>query len=200
MRALWPLALCVALLSCAPDDGLDDETAEQADSALKGPDYEVQYRTKYVDIAPGFTQPICRGTLDEIDHHMEVAADLLDIEIQGRTTLFWYNQNAAGAWADNSEICTWCKACGGCYRPGVVHTGLYALHHELIHVVVTAAWGLSDTLFEEGIALGLDRVSGTYAPGVLTIYSALDNEKPSEIAGSGRQGGGHFSPFLTLAR
>jgi hypothetical protein len=185
----------VAILAACTEN--EDTDGEGDSSSIKGPDFEVRYHTTYVDIAPGFTQPVCRGSLDEIDRHVEAVADLLDIEVEGRTTLFWYNQHAEGSMAENNEICSWCSSCGGCFYGGS-HVRESSLHHELVHAVVVPAWGRSDTLFEEGVAMGLDREQGTYGTGITTIYNLdlLSNTKPSDVAGSGHHGGAHFSRWL----
>lgn len=179
------------------DDAVDDEEPSGGDGPpAEGPDFEVRYQTKYVDIAPGFTQQVCRGTLDEIDRYMELVADELDIELQGRTTVYWYNDKAEGTFADNDEMCDWCSRCGGCYTSGTAHVMYRSLHHELVHAIVTPAWTGSDTLFSEGIAMGFDRRDGFSATGTHSIYKLPSNQKPSDIAGSGKHGGARFSPWL----
>lgn len=194
MRNFRHLLLGVAICGACIEN---DDTEGLGDPPIKGPDFEVRYQTKYVDIAPGFTQPVCRGSLDEIDRHIEAVADLLNIEVEGRTTLFLYNGVAEGSMADNNEICSWCSSCAGCFN-GPAHATYSSLHHELVHAVVVPAWGRSDTLFEEGIAKGMDRDRGVYGTGITTIYDLdiLNNRKPSDVAGSGQHGGAHFSRWL----
>src|SRR5690606_29318211 len=133
----------------------------------------------------------------EVDRDMELVAGELDIELQGRTTMYWYNDKAEGAFADNTDMCDWCSPCGaGCYSDGTAHVAELSLHHELVHAVVTPPWGRTDTLFTEGIANGFDRQGGTSATGTNSIYKLPSNEKPSDIAGSGKHGGARFSPWL----
>ncbi|WP_106391297.1 hypothetical protein [Enhygromyxa salina] len=175
-----------------------DDGGEEPPAEARGPDFDVRYQTKYVDIAPGFSQPVCRGSLDEIDRHVEVVADLLGISVEQRVLMFWYNQNATGAMAENSELCDWCSSgCGGCASTDATHVRNRSLHHELVHAVALPTWGRSDTLFEEGLAMGLDRVIGEYE-GINSIYNLdlLGTTKPSDVAGSGQHGGAHFSRWL----
>lgn len=175
---------------------MSDATTQGDDSAVDGPDFEVRYHTDFVDIAPGFTQPVCRGTRDEIDRHIGAVAAMLGIETQFRTTIFWYNTAAEGAMLPEDAL-AWCSDPRGCYAGNhVVHTWLSILHHELVHAVVMPTWGRSDILFEEGIALGLDRIHGSPLLNVSTIYSVLGDEVPSEVAGGPYHGGGHFSRWL----
>ncbi|PRQ06305.1 hypothetical protein [Enhygromyxa salina] len=179
----------ILLSSCVPDDEPDDEPGEVP---ARGPDFEVRYHTKYLDIAPGFSQPVCRGSLDEMDRYMEAVADLLGIEIQQPTTVFWYNGLATGSLAERAEICDWCNgSCAGCYK-GVVHSDFRTLRHELVHAVVTPAWGRSVRLFSEGIAHGLD----WYLPGTSWVYPSMTNQVLLEIVGSGSYDSGHFSRWL----
>lgn len=170
---------------------------EDPEPPVPGPDFEVVYRTKYVDIAPGFTQPICRGSLDDIDRHVEATADFLEIDVEDRITLYWYNANARGALAESDEICNWC-ACKSCYNHGAVHTRFDALHHELVHAVIAPAWGWSDGLFAEGIPGALDRIElWVGLPGhgdAVTIYPALSSIPPSDYIDN--HSDGHFVLWL----
>jgi len=201
VRPIRTLTLAGLLaVACTYDDQVGDDdpsVADDEDPPPRGPDFEFRYHTKYVDIAPGFTEPVCRGTLDEIDRHMEAVATLLDSDVQHRTAMFWYNRHVEGTLADTQEICSWCSRCGGCYSGNkTIHLTYRSLFHELAHAVVAPAWGSSDTLFEEGIAMGLDRIRGTYGS-VPTIYPVLGYDtKPSDVAGSRKHGGAHFSRWL----
>src|SRR5690606_2037921 len=99
MRCGVVLAAAV-LTACAADDGSmgDAEAASaHADAPVDGPDFEVRCRAKRGDGAPGVTQPVCRGTLDEIDRHVETVAGLLDIAVQSRPTWYWFNEHADDA-------------------------------------------------------------------------------------------------------
>lgn len=166
--------------------GSDDVVPERP---TVGPDFDVRYQTKYVDIAPSFNQPICQGSLSEIDTHIEAVAGLLDIDVQERMKMFWYSENAAGAVVGNEEICLWCSGCGGCFEGTAMHVNLLSLHHELVHAIVVPAWGRTDRLFEEGVAYGLDR-------GSQSVYSVMTNHAPMELVGSDHFGGGHFARWL----
>ncbi len=128
---------------------------------------------------------------------MDAVAELLgiDIDAQPRTVLYWYNENAAGPEGENSDICLYCSSCGGCYTRNTIISTSKNLLHELVHAVVVPAWGRSDSLFEEGIAGGLDRRLGGVAD-VTTIFSVLSNDSPTEMAGTGFHSDGHFSRWL----
>lgn len=187
----------VVLLSCSQEGNLDpDGTMGGGDDAsADGPDFEVLYRTRYVDVAPGFAQPVCRGTLDEIDRHIDMISGLLDVSVVQRTTLFWYNEHATGALVDADSSRIWCPTSSACYRDGgIVHTNMRALHHELVHAVVSPSWGRSDIVFSEGVAMGLDREA--YAFGSTSVHSLLTDERPTDVAGGTQHGGGHFSRWL----
>lgn len=181
----WLLVVAVSL-SCLPEETPDDDPP-------KGP-FEIQYRTKYIDLAPGFTQPVCRGTLDELDRHVEIVAEQLDITVEDRIEVFWYNQNATGAIVEDAEFNTWCgalkAAVGGCYTEGVVHTHYSALLHELNHAVVAPAWGWSSFFFSEGVAFGFARSHGQ------TIHHTPSSKSPSEVMESKQPAGGHFMRWL----
>lgn len=199
MRGPQIIALALALpLACSPADDALPGNASMGDGAEDVlpdvPDFEVRYRTKYFDIAPGFAQPICRGTLDELDRYMDSVAELLDIRVDRRTTIYWYNEHAVGARADSS--CDWCPSSCGCYAGyGVVHADRRIVHHEVVHALVSPAWGRSDIVFSEGIAMGLDRIE-EYARGVTSVHSLASSERPTEVAGGTQHGGGHFTRWI----
>jgi hypothetical protein len=184
-RWLSVLLLC-ACGEANPSSGTSAMGDDGADDSVPLPDYDVRHRTRHVDIAPSFTQPICRGTLDRIDHHVEMVASLLDIDVRSRPTFYWFNEHAHGATEDAS--CNWCTSSCNCTRANgkVIFAGAGSMLHELTHAVVIPAWGRSDIVFEEGIAHGLDGDHITWPT----------HERPSEVAGGRRHGGAHFSRWL----
>lgn len=141
------LAACVASDGSAPEATMSGSD----DPPVLGPDFTIRYQTRYVDVAPGFTQPVCRGTLDELDRHAEVLERLLDIEARDRIRWYFFNEHAEGSF-DSEDRCDWCSNCAGCYRGGSIYSGLDAVLHEITHAMVIPAWGRSDALFNEGIA------------------------------------------------
>jgi hypothetical protein len=183
------LRACLALGAIASACSVAEEPVGVGDqSAIEGPDFPVHYRTEHVDIAPGFTQPICRGTLDEIDRHVEMVASRLDIGIQVRPTVYWFNEHADGT-GSTTELCDWCSRCGSCYGgDGIVFSDRDALMHELVHAIVIPVWGRSGGSFNEGIAMGLD--------GHHLLLPRDPSELPTALAGGSRHGGAHFSRWL----
>jgi hypothetical protein len=188
-RIPWLFAL--VLHACQePSSPLDAGAVDddEVDDSVPQPDFEIRYRTRYVDIAPGFSQPICRGTLDQIDRHVEGVAALLGIDVKSRTTFYWFNEHADGALAGSNESCDWCRSSCGCARGNgtIIYGGAKNMLHELTHAVVFPTWGRSDILFEEGIAYGLD---GEHViPPTHTL--------PREVVGGERPGASHFSRWL----
>jgi hypothetical protein len=186
---LWLIAVAVSLpASCSLDEDPDDP------SKPKGPDFEVQYRTKYIDIAPGFTQPVCRGTLDELDRHVEHVAEQLDITVEDRIKVFWYNRNATGAIeGEDAAFSSWCWVSffGGCYTKGVVHAHFSTLAHELNHAVAAPAWGWSSVFFSEGVAYAFDR---SHADNM--IHHTPSSKSRSEVMEAKQADGGHFTRWL----
>jgi hypothetical protein len=191
-RFAWPVVLLLCACSSAACSPADDEglVVDDADAGTPDPrpDFPVRYHTDHVDIAPGFTQPVCRGTLDRIDRHVEAVADLLDIDLQSRPTFYWFNGHADGALAGSNESCDWCASSCNCTRANgsVIYGGAKAMFHELTHAVVVPAWGSSDIIFAEGVAHGLD--------GNHVMWQAY--ERPSEFVGGRRHAGAHFTRWL----
>lgn len=176
--------------ACAADQGADGAGDDDADP-IAGPDFPVRYHTRHVDLAPGFTQAVCRGTLEAIDRQVDVVASVLDIDVQARPTVFWFNEHAEGSLADDDESRAWCGGRHGICTHSTgeaVYSNLAAIPHELVHAAVIPAWGRSDVLFEEGLAHGLD--------GHHVVLPLDSSELPSAIIGGSRHGGAHFTRWL----
>lgn len=194
------MVLAVSLVTACQgdqDQGIDDDAMPPEIEPADGPDFEVRYATKYVDIAPGFSQPVCRGTLEEVDRHVAAVTSLLQIDPVARPTWYWFNDSAEGSLAPNGDFRMWCSRGVACTAAN--GTAMYSRHesiaHELVHAFVIPAWGRSDILFEEGAAYGLSRRQRS-VNNVLTRHSLLDDFPPSEIAGGQGGAGGHFSRWL----
>lgn len=158
------------------------------ESAIEIPEFPVGHRMEHVDIAPGFMQPICRGTLDELDRHAGMVASVLDIAVRTRPAVYWFNEHADGA-DTTTDLCDWCSRCGSCYGDeGIVFSDRDALMHELVHAIVIPAWGRSGGSFNEGIAMGLD--------GHHVVLPRHPSELPTAIVGGSRHGGAHFARWL----
>lgn len=188
MRYPRQLGLAAAVLAActASDDSIPESTMSGADDApVRGPDFADRYRTRYVDVAPGFTQPICRGTLDELDRHVELLERLLDIESRERIRWYFFNEHAEGSF-DSEDRCEWCSNCTGCYLGGSIYSGLDAVLHEITHAMVIPAWGRSDVLFNEGIA---EALRGTHV--VMPYWASY---RPSEYANN--YAAPHFNRWL----
>lgn len=164
------------------EDSGDEDTATGPGVPEDAPDFEVRYSTKYVDVAPGFSSPVCEGTLREFDRHIEGVAGLLNIEPQTRIVFYFFNSFASGAYpTDGIQRCT------PCHRSvGYVYGTFRGRLHELTHAVVVPSWGRNDVLFEEGIALAFD--------GDHTLFDPDD--MPTVIVGGEQQGGPHFTRWL----
>jgi hypothetical protein len=148
----------VILAACMANDGSAPETTMSGgdDAPVGGPDSPVRYQTKYVDVAPSFSQSVCRGTLDELDRHVELLEQLLEIEAPARIRWDWVNEHAEGS-LDSEDRCEWCNDCNACYRgDDDIYGGLDSVLHEITHAMVIPSWGRSDVLFNEGIAEGLE--------------------------------------------
>jgi hypothetical protein len=186
LRAWLALGAFVSACSLAEEPvGAGDD-----DDPVEGPDFPIRHRTQYVDVAPGFTQPVCRGTLDAVDRQVDRVASLLDIDVHDRFTLFWFNEHADGALAANVESREWCNDHSICTSSSgtTIYSNLDSLDHELVHATVLPAWGGSDVLFEEGLAHGLD--------GDHLLLPRDPSELPTALVGGSRHGGAHFSRWL----
>lgn len=182
------LAATFLLLACREGDGVTSDTSMVVsdETPSEGPGFDVRYRTMYVDVATGFTQSVCRGTLEALDRHVELVSELLDIDVQRRITWEWVNEHADGS-LDSDDRCEWCANCSACYRGGgVVYSGHDAIFHELTHGIVIPAWGRSDILFNEGVAVAFEGKHVT-----LPEYTSY---RPSEAADE--SSGPHFTRWI----
>ncbi len=126
---------------------------------------EVSVTTPHFEIAPDFDSPICRGTTESLERHLEYVESALWSTLGEGERIRYY-------WL-TSDIAPWCgDGRTGCYFPGtrVVVAGASSIYHELVHVVLDAEAG-SNFFAEEAI-------SGLYS-GIGVDYRAESGERPS---------------------
>jgi len=115
---------------------------------------EVEYETDRLEVATYFDAPLCRGTLDSFDEHVDRIEDMLGIG--------YASQPIRVYWLSQAEIEDRCGADrGGCFYPAtrVVFTRGQSLRHELVHAVLDSE---GESYFvEEGMAEMLSGV-GVY--------------------------------------
>lgn len=116
---------------------------------------EVSFVTDRLHIATDFDDPICEGTLDEFDNHVDGVEDALG-RPSNRDPIIVY-------WLDDvSDYCG--DGRGGCFFPGtrlLFSTGA-SITHELVHAVLDST---AHTYFvEEGIAEIYSGVDVYYRP------------------------------------
>lgn len=170
-------------------------SADVSEAPPDHPDFEVRYETEYVDVAPGFTAPVCRGSLLELDRHVEAVTQQLGMTPEQRLTLYWFSPNAEGAAPESVK--EWCENdnFGGCYAGDrVLYSHGHGIYHELVHGLVIPTWGSSKKLFNEGVAEGLARQTDATVFSNTSHNFKRDNWLPSEHTSD--YGNGHFSRWL----
>jgi hypothetical protein len=186
-RVVSALSTLASVVAACSGEAMPDESREH-------PPFDVRYQTMYVDVAPGFDAAICRGSLLELDRHVEAVASQLELVPQQRITLYWFSPNADGATDD--DIHEWCEDddVGGCYRgDAVIYSYGTFVYHELVHALVIPAWGGSKKLFHEGAAEGFYRQTD-YSAYFFPTHSVKSDDLPSEHVDE--YGFGHFSRWL----
>lgn len=146
------------------------------------PENAVRYETRYVDIAPLFSEPICKGTLDMVDFHVKYVADAMGIDLESRPQRLWMFLAQSGTGVPD----VWCMATSNCYSPiaDASFTYLHAAPHELVHAITIGARGSS--FWNENIA---EAYMGRY-----TIYEPLWRGGPEWPPAFHRNG--HFARWL----
>ncbi len=136
-------ALLVAAAACEGSDG--SEGADDTEDVLDLPDAEFRYHTQYVDIAPLSDLPMCTGTLERIDAHIESLSTYLELEGTARFRMYFSHPGAPQA----SMWCNTPGAAAACFRPRdrVIFTGAQPLPHELVHALAPGR-----SFWTEGIA------------------------------------------------
>lgn len=146
------------------------------------PEAEIRYETEHIRVAPIFQQPICQGSLDAMERHVLMVADMLGIE-PGPVTVFWFNDEVEGADLDEP------LGCLPCFKHGAVYSNWGSMMHEVVHGTVNPVLGRSDVTMTEGVANAFDGAAVTEpvtGPGPL----------PSELIGDTKQGGARFFRWL----
>lgn len=116
---------------------------------------EVGYETDRLEVATYFDAPLCRGTLDSFDDHIDRIEDMLGIGYAVDPIRVY--------WLSHAEVEDRCgEDRGGCFYPStrVVFTRGQSLRHELVHAVLDSK---GESYFvEEGMAEMLSGVGVYY--------------------------------------
>lgn len=116
---------------------------------------EVEYETDRLEVATYFDAPLCRGTLDSFDDHIDRIEDMLGIGYAvDPIRVYWLSQEEV------EDRCG--EGRGGCFYPStrVVFTRGQSLRHELVHAVLDSK---GESYFvEEGMAEMLSGVGVYY--------------------------------------
>jgi len=116
---------------------------------------EVQYVTPRLELATGFDAPVCAGTLDSLDAHLERVGQTLGLGLTGEPIrVYWLSES------ETEDICG--EGTGGCFFPAtrVVFGQESSLTHELVHAALDSRGDSS--FLEEGMAEMLSGVGVYY--------------------------------------
>lgn len=106
---------------------------------------DVQYVTERLEIATNLDTPICQGTLDALDAHVDFVEDGLGVAYDGSPIrVYWLTPD------ELSNVCA--NGRGGCFYPAtrIVFTTGGSLTHELVHAVLDSEGEIF--FIEEGMA------------------------------------------------
>jgi hypothetical protein len=144
---------------------------------------ELRYRTEHVDVAPGFEEPVCRGSLALLDRHAEFLHEALalDPDERDQRIRFYWLEDLAEACGDGAS---------GCTKDHSVYARWGTVFHEMVHAL-TWGWGEADRLVEEGVAVAFEGHAvgfGTRAP---STQIGLGVDDPIDYFSAG-----HFVRYL----
>lgn len=118
---------------------------------------EVAYQTEHFDVAPDFDHPICAGTLQRFEDHLEFVESALSRPVpHGERIRFYWITGDLDSWCSDRAI--------GCYYPGnrvIIGTSASA-PHEIVHAVLNAE-AQTNLFLEEALAELYSGV-GAYRP------------------------------------
>lgn len=115
---------------------------------------EIAYETENFEIAPDFDYPICAGTLNNFEAHLDFVESSLarTLPFGQRIRYYWITQ----------DLGSWCsERAAGCYYPGtvvIIGSG-DSIGHEIVHAVLNAE-ARTNFFLEEALA---ERYSGVGA-------------------------------------
>lgn len=142
-----------------------------------------EYYSAHLRIASADDSPICQGTLDRLDKHVELIESTLSLPGRNhRTDVFLYSEPPASACG---------RGISGCYNSVTqeVHTKWSVVEHELVHA--RTPWA-AIPLLDEGNAVDLSRGPQEFG-----------HTSPDELVGKGPRAldydtAGHFLRWLRL--
>jgi hypothetical protein len=126
---------------------------------------EIKYETERLAIGPDFDHPICEGTLQDLDEHVDAVEEQIGPSRTSEGTIFVYwLTSGVDEWCSHSDL--------GCFYPGtrMVIARAESLRHELVHAVIGANGG--NRFVEEGIAELLSGI-GAYSRSRPDLSQAL---------------------------
>ena len=132
-------------------------------SACQNPP-EISYETAHFEIATDFDAPVCEGTLDYFESHLEWVEGELGVKLPTDTKIRVY-------WLEDT-LDEWCReGASGCFYPGtkVLFSNGRSISHEMVHVLLNAEAHTS-LFIEEGLA--------ELYSGVGTRYRRDEDEAP----------------------
>ena len=104
----------------------------------------IRYQTEHLRIGTDFTTPVCAGSIDRLEQHVQRLERLLDTEVSEPIELYWFTGSPPCGPGDRAS---------GCYvrESGIVLTQYGSARHELAHAV-SYLWGDPDRFYGEGVA------------------------------------------------
>jgi len=117
----------------------------------------VEYTTPRLELATGFDAPVCEGTLDSLDAHLERVEQTLGLGLGSEPIrMYWLSES------ETEDVCG--GGNGGCFFPAtrVVFGQGSSLTHELVHAALDTRG--ESSFLEEGMAEMLSGVGAYYDP------------------------------------
>lgn len=113
----------------------------------------IKYESEEILLGTSFDEPVCAGTLAQLDEQARFAQNWLGVERDEPIELYWFDELPAG-------LCSVER--GGCYdrESGRAYGEGYVLRHEIVHAVAAElGYSRRNDFLEEGIA---DALSGEW--------------------------------------
>jgi hypothetical protein len=108
----------------------------------------IEYETEHLRIGTDSAEPLCAGTLHELDAQVQIVEELLDFQVEDQLDLYLFEDGPSKWCINNVE---------GCYhrQEKRAYASIEAARHEIVHAALHKSVGLGDAFFDEGLAVDL---------------------------------------------
>lgn len=149
---------------------------------------EVEYYGDRIELAVDFPEPVCAGTIADLDAHLDFVETVLVRERDDDPLRVYWLRDDLEPWCGDGHT--------GCFFPGtrVMIASEHSLTHEIVHAVVASTD--SSSFLEEGLAEALSGIGVLHDPRLDTASVSQRLRAPAPNAPTEYAAAQHFVQWL----